>query len=910
MSLYPGLCLAHTSGTLKGHLGWYVYQHSLDNCYYGRVCALHAAGQTDQGNDANVGREAVRSIRYKATAITIIEILTAILCVFLASFCITQTENDRRSVEMMDLLVHDTSKSIEDYTGDIARSVDLVANLATDMLDGVTLSRYGAVGAYTTIADRTPEQTEQIDAYMAAFSDRLQTEFAAVAEHTNGVETYYFCIDTDISTDVRGFYYSHVGRTGFVKQRPFDPRELDPNDPDHSGWYFKPIERGRPTWVGPFPATSLNELLICSYVVPVYKAGTLIGIIGMDITLDTLESLVSDIRVYDTGFACLLNADGSVIYHPELAYGSRLNPQVDGAVSQKEDSTGMLIRYTSASGEERQMSFTMLSTGMKLVVVAPTSEVNASSIRLTRVTIPIAIAFIALFALLTLLIMNRLTSPLQRLTAASQKLADGDYNVQLDYESNDEVGALTTAFRRMRDRIEENIEDLSHRVITDDLTGLPNQRRFFSLAETERNRLIACGKRPVMLYFNLVGMKYFNRQYGFDEGDKLIRTVGEILACHFGEEKIGRFGQDHFAAVTDDDRLEERLQEVFQDCQQANGGKTLPMSVGIYPHALGDVTASVSCDRAKFACDRRGNTYFSGFSYFTPDMQNQIRTTRYVINHLDEALRKGWVKVYYQPIVRAASGRVCDEEALSRWIDPDKGFLSPADFIPALEGAGLIYKLDLYVLDQVLEKMQTQRQSGLTVVPHSINLSRSDFESCDIVEEIRKRVDAAGFEHHMISVEITESIIGKDFDFMKEQMERFQALGFPMWMDDFGSGYSSLDFLQSLHFDLIKFDMSFMRKLDEGDNGKIILTELMRMATALGVDTICEGVETEGQVQFLRKIGCSKLQGYYYCRPIPLTELFERYEKGVQIGYESPEESARYRASGKPNLQRLTSSSS
>ena len=252
------------------------------------------------------------------------------------------------------------------------------------------------------------------------------------------------------------------------------------------------------------------------------------------------------------------------------------------------------------------------------------------------------------------------------------------------------------------------------------------------------------------------------------------------------------------------------------------------------------------------------------------------------------------------------SGRVCDEEALARWIDPVEGFLSPADFIPTLESAGVIYKLDLCVLDQVLEKIKDMESAGLYIVPQSINLSRSDFDACDMVEEIRRRVDDFGIRRDMITIEITESIIGRDFEFIRTQVERFRSLGFPVWMDDFGSGYSSLDVLQSIQFDLIKFDMSFMRKLEEGDSGKIILTELMKMATALGVDTICEGVETEEQVRFLQTIGCSKLQGYYYLKPVPLDQILERYKKGLQIGFENPEETGYYDAMGRINLYDLS----
>jgi len=242
----------------------------------------------------------------------------------------------------------------------------------------------------------------------------------------------------------------------------------------------------------------------------------------------------------------------------------------------------------------------------------------------------------------------------------------------------------------------------------------------------------------------------------------------------------------------------------------------------------------------------------------------------YLLENIDRAIAEGWIQVYYQPIVSSENEKVCDEEALARWLDPVEGFLSPADFISALEEAGLVYKLDLFVLEQVVKKMRDRMNAGLEVVPQSINLSRSDFESCDIVEEIRKRVDEAGIARNLISVEITEGIIGTNFEFMKEQITSFQKLGFKVWMDDFGSGYSSLNVLHSISFDLIKFDQSFTKKLTDGERGRIILRDMMKMAESLHVDTICEGVETREQAVFLKEIGCSKQQGYYYGKPHPL----------------------------------------
>ena len=439
----------------------------------------------------------------------------------------------------------------------------------------------------------------------------------------------------------------------------------------------------------------------------------------------------------------------------------------------------------------------------------------------------------------------------------------------------------------------------------DYLTGLPSMTYFFELAEAGKKKIRENGDWPVLLFIDINGMKFFNQKHGFAEGDRYLQDFSRILVQLFSNENCCRFGQDHFGVFSRETGVEEKLNRLFEEARSIKNGAALTIRTGIYRPATLDVPVSTACDRAKLACDSLRKVFTSSFCYYSNEMREEALRKQYILENFDRALQEKWIRAYYQPIVRAVNERVCDEEALARWIDPEKGFLSPAEFIPCLEEAGQLYKLDLYILDQVLQKIKDQQKTGLYIVPQSINLSRSDFDSCDIAEEIRKRVDAAGIGRDKITVEITESVIGSDFEFMKQQVERFQQMGFAVWMDDFGSGYSSLDVLQSIQFDLIKFDMSFMRKLDEGDSGKIILTELMKMATSLGVDTVCEGVETEEQARFLQEIGCSKLQGFYFCKPIPMEEIIARYEKGIQIGFENPAASAYYEAVGRINLYDL-----
>ena len=457
--------------------------------------------------------------------------------------------------------------------------------------------------------------------------------------------------------------------------------------------------------------------------------------------------------------------------------------------------------------------------------------------------------------------------------------------------------------RRLSDALHEN--SIVKASQYDYLTGLPSMSYFFELAETGKARIWEKGGTPVLMYMDFSGMKFYNARHGFVEGDKLLQSFAKILANLFGNERCCRISADHFAVLAEEKGLDGKLQEMLHACQEMNGGKTLPLHVGVYVEQAVCVHTSIACDRAKLACRALSGRYETAVRYYSQELSEDAVKKQYFVENFDRALAEKWIQVYLQPIVRSVNERVCDVEALARWIDPEKGVLSPADFIPALEDAGLIYKLDLYMIDRVVECILAQKAAGFTIVPHSVNLSRSDFVSCDIVEEVRKRMDAAGIDHALITIEITESTIGSDLEFMKEQVERFRALGFPVWMDDFGSGYSSMDVLQSIRFDLIKFDMSFMRKLNEGEAGKIILTELMKMATSLGLDTVCEGVETEEQVHFLQEIGCSKLQGFYYSKPIPFEAILEMHKRKTLIANENPEESDYYESISRVNLYGL-----
>ncbi len=843
----------------------------------------------------------MRSIRTNITIITVLIILTSVLSVFGASYFIIQKQTDDDSVKVMNLINDDAAQALEKYFVSIEQSAEITSNIAIDELDSVLLVNCGVVQVGEAKSAQTPSQIKELDDYLESYCDKIQGVFSGVAENTQGVVSYYYCLSPEISKNVHGFFYMNEGKAGLIERPPRDASNLQVEEHLGTTWYDAAVNMGRPGWIGPYIC---QKKWVYSYFVPIYKAGMLIGVLGMDIPCETLVEQIDQIRIYDTGFVCLLDANRDVVYHPDLTIGRSLDDlqlSVTADLLKQDDSGDALIRYT-AHGVQRQMSFTTLSTGMKLVCIAPADEINAPWITLIWDIALITVLVIVIFVTLIFVLVGAITYPLKQLTDASQKLASADYDVNLDYQGKNEIGTLTTAFKRMRDQLKIYIDNLNHQIFYDRLTDIPNMRHFFTLAVNERNRLLEEGLRPVMVYFDIIGIRYYNRQYGFKMGDKLIKDFAGIMERNFGKEKICRFSGDHFTAIASEEHVEEMLQKVLKECETAVDGEKLSIRVGIYPNRLEEVDVNVACDRAKFAADLKKGELSSTITYYDAEMLKRSEVQVHIIQNLDRALEEGWVKVYYQPIVRASNGKVCDEEALARWIDPKLGFLSPGFFIPALEESKLIYKLDLYVLEQVLKKMKLQEEKGYYLVPQSINLSRMDFESCDIVEEICKRVDAEGIDHSMITIEITESVIGGDFEFMKEQITRFQDLGFPVWMDDFGSGYSSLDVLHQIHFDLIKFDMRFMERFDEGEAGKIIITELVNMAISLGTDTICEGVEEREQAEFLREIGCTRIQGYYYGKPLPFEEIVEKIESGSELAFENPKEAGYYASIARINL--------
>ena len=264
-----------------------------------------------------------------------------------------------------------------------------------------------------------------------------------------------------------------------------------------------------------------------------------------------------------------------------------------------------------------------------------------------------------------------------------------------------------------------------------------------------------------------------------------------------------------------------------------------------------------------------------------------------------EALGNGGIRAWFQPVFRSLTQQIMGAEALARWFDPDGNMLSPADFIPRLEQGGLIFELDMEILRQACALYDELRVRGTPLSRVSVNLSRLDFAREDLFEQVCSVLHAYSVPREAVSLEITESVMLEDTDAFEKVFNRFSDAGFSVWLDDFGSGYSSLNVLQNYPFDVIKFDMLFLRKMSA--KGKNMLASLISMAKTLGIHTLTEGVETNEQREFLLDIGCEAQQGFYYARPLSREALIEQIDRKPGI-LEKKEDEAYWGQIGRLNF--------
>ena len=410
------------------------------------------------------------------------------------------------------------------------------------------------------------------------------------------------------------------------------------------------------------------------------------------------------------------------------------------------------------------------------------------------------------------------------------------------------------------------------------LTGLPLVSYFIPRSEELLRELISPDKRCMVGVISMTRLREYNEAFGYQQGNVLIRRVSELIAEAFPRHLITYVTGARFDLLCYEAEIEQGMAKLCRSMESVHPGWTLPIKAGFADCRRGD-DISVVLDQARHAYKHAKMNKNAIYYYYDAAMDAEDHLRQYIANHVDDAVSSGWHEVWFQPIVSAEGGEICAMEALSRWNDPKYGMLSPAKFVPPLEDARLVWRLSLNVVRSAIAALRAMSDAGLTPVPISVNLSRHDFFDCDIVSEILRMTEAAGCDRALLRIELTESAFAENQSFLTEQVERLRAAGFGVWMDDFGSGYSSLNILQSLNVDLVKLDMNFVRDFCASWKNAVIVSEIVTMCRRLGMKTLIEGVETAEQLACMRKLSCDMLQGFYFSRPCPLQEVNEKLKQ-------------------------------
>ena len=402
------------------------------------------------------------------------------------------------------------------------------------------------------------------------------------------------------------------------------------------------------------------------------------------------------------------------------------------------------------------------------------------------------------------------------------------------------------------------------------VTGLLNMMQFMRHASAHLQDVLA--DPLTFMYFDIENFKSFNQRYGFQQGNRLLCYVADLLRETFEGNLVARFNDDHFAVATQSENPADCIQFIHERIHVYDLGLPMEVKAGIYHPPQGLTDVALIMDRAKIACNSIKNTYDLTWAEFDPAMEEEINFRSHIIRSFQEAMIEGYIEVYYQPEIRAMTREICGFEALARWRDPVHGMISPGVFVPVLEDAHLSPQLDLYIIERVCQDISRIRRElpSWELLRVSVNLSRADFRLMDMVqavEDVRLRYDIA---RSLLNVEVTEGAQSDDEKFLQGEIARFRAAGYEVWMDDFGSGYSSLNNVKDYVFDVLKIDMNFLRSFDTNPKSAIVIRSIVNMAKELGLHTLAEGVETEAQFEFLREIGCEKVQGYLFSPPMPL----------------------------------------
>lgn len=475
-------------------------------------------------------------------------------------------------------------------------------------------------------------------------------------------------------------------------------------------------------------------------------------------------------------------------------------------------------------------------------------------------------------------------------SAVCSKIRDGEkFHFEFTYHTLFHRTVSEGSFFHIRDCTKEvnSFNDAYYKATHDSLTGMYNMEY---LSECISKKLKQDGSGWFIIVTDIKGFKFINDLFGKAVGDQILvscaglirhtlETRDENAAAAGPTEKVicGRIGTDRFAILTKDCehfRKEFLSYEKDLSAQLPTSNFPVVIHMGIYEVTNPDMDVVKMFDRAGLAIESIKDSYEVFSARYDDSMRKKHVWENQIIGELDEALAKHQFEMYLQPQADR-NLKICGAEALVRWKHPTEGIIPPSWFVSTFEKNGLIVKIDLFIWEEACRTLQMWQTQGIRDFYISVNISPRDFFYIDVCQAFIDLVKKYDIPPELLKLEITESAMITDSDRRFVLIERLHSAGFQVEMDDFGSGYSSLNMLKDIKVDVLKIDMLFLYRAKDVDRSRIIIKQIVSMARELGITVITEGVENEDQLKFLQEIGCDLFQGYYFSQPVPLPE-FER----------------------------------
>ena len=443
----------------------------------------------------------------------------------------------------------------------------------------------------------------------------------------------------------------------------------------------------------------------------------------------------------------------------------------------------------------------------------------------------------------------------------------------------DNKGRVGASFLNIRDDTEMqiNLHRESYNARHDNLTDLYTKDHLYERIEEllEKNP----DQKYSLVFMNICNFKLINDIFGKDFGDEVLKQVASLLRKYVPHTGVyGRIGGDTFGVFVPKGAIDmELVKKLLSGYEVSNGDMTYKVQIhlGIYETENQRMDVSSMFDRARIAEASIDNNFTNHIAYYGEDMRKKMLWEQEISSELKRALEEKQIRPYLQPLVDT-EGKIVGAEALVRWIHPDRGFLSPASFIPLFERNGMIAELDKYMWRCACELLDKWKDRDLFI---SVNISPKDFYFTDVYKDISSLVKEYNIKPSRLRIEITESVMISDVENKIELVRNLQKDGFIVEMDDFGSGYSSLNMLKNMPIDVIKIDMAFLQNAKDVKRTKSILRSIINMSEDLGIVPLTEGVETKEQYEALLSMGCKMFQGYYFAKPMPVEEFENNYLK-------------------------------